>query len=111
MIVNDESEDNKSGHAGNDGQKSLDLWWLSPDPCGDGVDRSFLRSHGEKGFLLSARKHKRTQHKTKIVLLGPKLQPWNKQLEGSIDLREEDRTKTPKEHNETHTNKQIVQLC
>lgn len=45
VIVNDESEKDESGHTGNDGEKSLDLWGLSPDPCSDGVDRRSLRPH------------------------------------------------------------------
>lgn len=46
VIVNDEAEKDESRHAGNDGEKSLHLWGLSPHPCRDGVDRRSLRSHG-----------------------------------------------------------------
>ena len=46
MIVDDEAKEHESRHAGNDGEKSLHLWGLSPHPCRDGVDRRSLRSHG-----------------------------------------------------------------
>jgi len=46
VIVDDEAKEDEGRHAGNDGEKSLHLWGLSPHPCRDGVDRRSLRSHG-----------------------------------------------------------------
>lgn len=46
VVVDDESEQNKSGHARDHGEKGLDFRRLSSNPCRDGLDRPLLSSHG-----------------------------------------------------------------
>ena len=53
VIVNDEAEKDESRHAGNDGEKSLDLWGLPPHPCRDCVDRLSPTPHDDPFFSFS----------------------------------------------------------
>ncbi|CAH2061633.1 unnamed protein product [Thlaspi arvense] len=52
VIVNDESEENKSRHARYDREESLHLWWLPLHPCRHRLDRRLGCLHARSLSLL-----------------------------------------------------------